>query len=41
MESLDHGVLVLVGDKTLILDQIKDLGLAEPVVLDVNAQPVK
>ena len=41
MESLDHGVLVLVGDKTLILDQIKDLGLAEPVVLDVNALPVK
>lgn len=41
VESLDHGVLVLVGDKTLILDQIKDLGLGDPLILDVNANPVK
>jgi predicted Zn-dependent peptidase len=39
--QLDHGVLVLVGDKTLILSQIKDLGLPTPVEVDAQGEPVK
>lgn len=37
---LDQGVLVLVGDKKLILDQIKDLGLPAPVELTPSGDPV-
>jgi zinc protease len=32
--DLNHAVLMLVGDKKLILEQIKDLGLPAPVELD-------
>jgi zinc protease len=35
------GVLVLVGDKQLILDQIKDLKLPEPVEYDTDGNPVR
>jgi predicted Zn-dependent peptidase len=38
---LDKGVLVLVGDKTLIEEQIKDLGLPAPTEVDVEGRPVK
>lgn len=37
---LEKGVLVLVGDKKLILDQIKDLGLPAPVELNVHGEKV-
>ena len=37
---LENGVLVLVGDKTLILDQIKDLGLPTPIETDVRGTPL-
>lgn len=37
---LERGVLVLVGDRTLVLDQIKSLGLPAPVELDVRGKPV-
>ena len=36
----DRGVLVLVGDKDLILKQIKDLGLPKPIEVDAAAKPV-
>ncbi len=38
---IDSGVLVLVGDKQLILDQIKDLGLPPAVEYDADANVVK
>lgn len=38
---LDKGVLVLVGDKKLIEEQIKDLGLPSPIEVDVEGRPVK
>ena len=38
---LDKGVLVLVGDKKLIEEQIKDLGLPAPTEVDVEGRPVK
>ncbi len=37
---LERGVLVLVGDQKLILDQIKPLGLSVPVELDPEGTPV-
>ncbi len=37
--NLNAGVLVLVGDRALILDQIKDLHLAEPVEYDADGAP--
>jgi predicted Zn-dependent peptidase len=37
---LEKGVLVLVGDKKLILDQIKDLGLPAPVEMNVRGEKV-
>lgn len=37
---LDQSVLVLVGDKRLIMDQIKDLGLPTPVELTPEGEPV-
>ncbi|MBC7771355.1 MAG: insulinase family protein [Pyrinomonadaceae bacterium] len=37
---LEQGVLVLVGDKQLIMEQIKDLGLPAPIEVDVNGTPV-
>ncbi len=37
---LDSGVLVLVGDKKTILDQIKDLGLAAPMEVNVRGDKV-
>lgn len=33
---LENGVLVLVGDKNLIMEQIKDLGLPKPVILSAD-----
>ncbi len=38
--DLDRGVLVLVGDKGLILEQIKDLGLPAPVEVDTQGEPI-
>jgi predicted Zn-dependent peptidase len=38
--SLDHAVLVLVGDKKLILEQIKDLKLPAPIELNPDGDPV-
>lgn len=38
---LDKGVLVLVGDKALIEDQIKDLGLPAPIEVDSEGRAVK
>jgi len=38
--DLDRGVLVLVGDKALILEQIKDLGLPTPTEVDPQGEPV-
>jgi predicted Zn-dependent peptidase len=38
---LEQGVLVLVGDKRLILDQIKDLGLPAPVEVTPEGTPKK
>ncbi len=41
---IEAGVLVLVGDKALILEQIKSaggLGLSEPVFLDAEGNPAK
>ncbi len=37
---LEHGVLVLVGDKKLILSQIKDLKLPTPIELGPEGEPV-
>jgi len=37
---LENGVLVLVGDKKIILEQIKDLGLAAPVEVTVRGDKV-
>jgi hypothetical protein len=37
---LDNGVLVLVGDKKKILEQIKDLGLPAPVEVTVRGDKV-
>jgi zinc protease len=39
--GLDNGVLVLVGDKALILEQIKDLNLPAPVDVTPLGDPVK
>ncbi|MCC6677387.1 MAG: insulinase family protein [Phycisphaerales bacterium] len=36
---IDRGVLVLVGDKAVILEQIKDLGLPQPVEYDAEGNP--
>jgi predicted Zn-dependent peptidase len=36
---VDQGVLVLVGDKKLILDQIKDLGLPTPTEVGADGTP--
>lgn len=38
---IDQGVLVLVGDKKLILEQIKELKLPSPVEVDPLGQPIK
>lgn len=38
---LQNGVLVLVGDKATILEQIKDLGLPEPVMYDAEGNAVR
>ncbi len=38
---LEQGVLVLVGDKGLILEQIKGIDLPVPVLLDANGDAVK
>lgn len=40
MIALDHGVLVLVGDRELILEQIKDLGLPPAQEFDTFGKPV-
>jgi len=37
---LENGVLVLVGDKKTILEQIKDLGLATPIEVNVRGDKV-
>ena len=37
--QLDRSVLVLVGDKRLVLDQIKDLTLPAPVLVDAEGRP--
>jgi len=37
---LENGVLVLVGDKKKILEQIKDLGLAAPIEVNVRGDKV-
>ncbi|MBS0198101.1 MAG: insulinase family protein [Planctomycetes bacterium] len=39
--DLDRTVLVLVGDAGVIREQIKDLKLPEPVMLDAEGKPVK
>ncbi len=36
----DRGVLVLVGDKKLILEQIKDLGLPAPIEVNIRGEKV-
>lgn len=38
---LDKGVLVLIGDAKLITDQIKDLGLPKPEMVDADGKPAK
>ena len=38
---IDRGVLVLVGDKSLILDQVKELGLPAPVEYTIKGEPKK
>jgi predicted Zn-dependent peptidase len=38
---LERGVLVLVGDKEVVLEQIKGLGLPEPVEVDARGEPSK
>jgi predicted Zn-dependent peptidase len=38
---LDEGVLVLAGDRALILEQIKPLGLPEPLVIGADGKPAK
>jgi len=38
--KLDKGVLVLVGDAKLIQEQIKDLGLPTPKIVDADGKPV-
>jgi predicted Zn-dependent peptidase len=38
---LEQGVLVLVGDQGLILEQIKGMELPTPLMLDSNGDPVK
>ncbi len=38
---IDQGILVLVGDKKLILEQIKGLDLPAPVELDARGKPIK
>lgn len=38
--GLDRGVLVLVGDKAVIMEQLKDLGLPAPVELNMTGEPV-
>ena len=37
----EHGVLVLVGDKNTILEQIKDLKLPAPIEVNIRGEPVK
>lgn len=39
LAPLDRGVLVLVGDQPLILEQIKDLGLPAPIILAESSPP--
>ncbi|MBC7773066.1 MAG: insulinase family protein [Pyrinomonadaceae bacterium] len=41
IERLDHGALILVGDKGLILEQIKDLQLPAPIIMDADGNLVK
>ncbi len=36
---LEQGVLVLVGDRNTILDQLKELDLPQPIELDVSGEP--
>ena len=36
---LEQGVLVLVGDRQTILDQIQGLGLPKPIELTVTGEP--
>jgi predicted Zn-dependent peptidase len=38
---IERGVLVLVGDRKLILEQIKELGLPAPTLVDEQGEPVK
>jgi predicted Zn-dependent peptidase len=38
---IETGVLVLVGDRRLIMEQTKDLGLPAPSVVDAQGEPVK
>ncbi len=38
---LEQGLLVLVGDATLVREQLKGLGLPEPILLDVSGNPAK
>jgi len=38
--ALDQGVLVLVGDKKLILPQLADLKLPQPIEVDSSGEPV-
>jgi predicted Zn-dependent peptidase len=38
---IEGGVLVLVGDQKVIMDQIKNLGLPEPTLVDAQGEPVK
>lgn len=38
--AMEKGVLVLVGDRATILEQIKDLGLPEPVTVDARGKVV-
>jgi predicted Zn-dependent peptidase len=38
---IEQGVLILVGDKKLILEQVKELGLPEPMEFDAQGKPVK
>lgn len=39
--TLEQGVLVLVGDKAVILEQIRDLPLPAPVEYDAFGEPIK
>ena len=41
VKSLDHGVLVLVGDKAAIMQQIGELKLPAPTFVDADGNPAK